>query len=599
MSFFFPLGLLGFLGIPVLLWLWRLSETKRQTIISSLVPFERLQIRPPRKRARLITNLLFWLQLAACVALALAMSRPLVHSAAAKTVLVIVDTSASLQAVDAGARVFDEGLYRLRARMASFGPATRWFVMASAPVEALTPQPVVGSAAVEQAARSFGPQDLAGSLAAASQIGQALLGHAPHATLVMTDEPRPDGLAPGVVEWIPAGKGLPNAALIGVDAQPPLCGRTESRLVAVVENFSHEPASATLYASQGVRRLAEQALTLEPGARLSVPLAIPEEAQGWVRVVLDSRRDALSLDNQAQALIRRTSAVPVVVVSDSEAFRSTLGKWLDACEGLKWSFGAAGGAGSPHVLVTDALDTPDTLAVGVIRFVQPQESEPVQPAFWLIEPDHAIGRYMAQVEPAGVRPVPSAVGMLGGEPIVWALVRGNRVPVVTALEQAGRREVNFSLQAESSADSSQALVAFFNSLRWVIGGSHTTRTGEPLTVAGLSAGEVSVTRPDGTIERLAHDGGLFRYDATHAAGSYRIAQGGKSHIVAVNFFDPLESDLRQRASSWRSPAPGSTAAIHPERPARIPIAPGLLWGAVGLLLFEWWRYSARGGGRRR
>ncbi len=59
MTLLFPLGLFGLVSVPVLVWLWRHAASTHQTNIPSLVPFANLLRRPPRRRTRLVTNLLF------------------------------------------------------------------------------------------------------------------------------------------------------------------------------------------------------------------------------------------------------------------------------------------------------------------------------------------------------------------------------------------------------------------------------------------------------------------------------------------------------------------------------------------------------------
>ncbi len=594
MSLLFPLGLLGLFSVPALLWLWRLSKTHRQTKVASLIPFEHLLAKQPRRRARLIVNLLFWLQLAACVALALALARPMFRHAAVKTILVIVDTSASMQAVGGASRVFDQGLGKLRQRMDAQGPFTQWFVMASAPVTALTPTPVATPGEAERLIRSFGPQDLAGNLAAAAQIGQALLGQAPATTLILSDEAPLSGLEEPGVEWISVGRELPNVALVGVDAEPLLCGgvAASSRLVAVVENLSDAEQSVRLAVRQEGRQLSQQTVSLAAGVRSSVPLAISNTAQGWIEVEIVSPKDALALDNRATVFLRQSEAVPVAVVSEDAAFRTTIALWLNACEGLVWSVGVPEEA-KPFILITDDSDIVDPRAIGTIRFADAASQESGQPAYWLIEEEHAIGRYLAGVEPAGVRPSAS-ITQETGKPVVWALTRGARTPVVSALEEGTRRTVTFALSAPAARDSSQVLVTFLNSLRWMIASAGTSRTGEPLALP-LASGAVNVTRPDGVTERLPHAGGLFSYDGAAQAGLYRFAQAGQTHVLAANFLDPLESNLRQRAHTWR---PGVVAASTEKSAttAQAPLAPMLLWVVVALLLLEWWAYSRKARG---
>ena len=129
MSFLAPWALLWLGSVPVLIWLWRLNATRRQTRISSLIPFEHLLRRPSRRRRRLVVNALFWLQLAALAGLALALAQPMLVRSRARTVLVILDTSASMGAERRGLQVFEEAKRTLLARIARASPGDRFFVV--------------------------------------------------------------------------------------------------------------------------------------------------------------------------------------------------------------------------------------------------------------------------------------------------------------------------------------------------------------------------------------------------------------------------------------------------------------------------------------
>ncbi|MBI2495056.1 MAG: VWA domain-containing protein, partial [Candidatus Omnitrophica bacterium] len=112
-----PLGLLGLLSLPVLLWLWRLSAARRPVHVPSLIPFEHLLRRQPRRRTRLVVNGLFWLQLAALAGLALALAQPVVFQRQANTSLIVLDTSASMGARWKGSTAFEHARRALLERI--------------------------------------------------------------------------------------------------------------------------------------------------------------------------------------------------------------------------------------------------------------------------------------------------------------------------------------------------------------------------------------------------------------------------------------------------------------------------------------------------
>jgi hypothetical protein len=145
----------------------------------------------------------------------------------------------------------------------------------------------------------------------------------------------------------------------------------------------------------------------------------------------------------------------------------------------------------------------------------------------------------------------------------------------------------------TGGDSTPLVLAFFNSLRWLMGSGSAETTGVPITLAGFHPGRVTVHRPDGTTDAVALQGGTLHYQATTLAGRYRAVQGAVTRGFAANLVDPLESNLMDRASTWRSLDPAGSGTGLPQRAAH-PLTHWLVLAALLVLLAEWWRYSTRG-----
>ena len=147
MFFLSPWSLLWLATIPVLIQLWRMVSVRRRVVIPSLVPFEHLAQRTPKRRGRLVVNLLFWLQLAALIGLAAALAQPILVRPHARLTLAVLDTSASMTATDA----FERARRALLAYVAAKPPASQLFIVTTAPVLPLLPQPTSDPVAVTRA----------------------------------------------------------------------------------------------------------------------------------------------------------------------------------------------------------------------------------------------------------------------------------------------------------------------------------------------------------------------------------------------------------------------------------------------------------------
>ena len=586
MVFLSPLGLLWLVSIPVLVWLWRLNATHRQTSVPSLIPFEHLLRRQARRRTRVVVNLLFWLQLAALIGLTLALAQPVLLRHPAKLTLIILDTSASMGARVRGTSAFEQARRKILARIRAKAPTEQLFVMTSAPVTALTPTPTSDAATLTRLVQDLRVSHLGGNLATATRIGRAVLATEPDETLVVTDEAAPNEER---VRWVSVGQPLPNLALIRLDTQGPLCTPADARVVATIQNFSDEPSTLTLEAAQDGRRLAELRAELAPRARQAFSLALPEGTSGWVEIRLVSSRDALEVDNRAWVQLTQHASIPIVVRSERLSFIRTISTWLQACPALAWTQDAPPSTG-PYLLVTDREERAASSAAATLLFLPPPAPAPVL-SHWVASFDHPISSYLAPVDVVATSLNLSPGQAVSGHPVIYGLVQGRKVPIVVADEREGRRTVSMLLDPAGSEDATPVVLAFFNSLRWLMGHLDVTTTGETLTIKGLAAGTVNVRRPDGSRDRVEAEQEGLRYEATMFAGTYRFTQGTHQVSVAVNFFDPLESNILDHPSTWGG-APVSLAAANPRRTAP-PLSNVLLWLLLVLVLTEWWLYCVK------
>jgi len=595
MSLLSPWSLLWLGAIPVLVWLWRLASTRRQLRVASLVPFEHLLRRARRRRTRLVVNALFWLQLAALIGLALALAQPVLVGRRPKTILAILDTSASMGARSGGSTAVARAQRALTRRLARKAPTDQVFLITTAPVAAVTLQPTGDGAWLARAVEAQRVHHLGGNLATTARLGQSLLGRAPDETWIATDEPPAPASAEvrpgqsGTLQWISVGRPLPNVAIVGLDAMGPLCSPADARVVATLQNFSAQRAAVKLAARQAGRRpLAEALAEIAPRARQPLALALPEGTTGWVELSLAVPADALAADNRAWVQISPAARLPVVLRFARPQLTQAVSAWLSACEAIAWAE-ASPPSGAPYLLITDDEQAAAAFTGPSMVFVLSPAARPLR-SYWVVSPDHPIGSYLSPVDVVAA-PLHLAVEpAVAGTPVVSALINGRKLPVVVAQERSEGRTVWMRFDPAGEAESIPALLAFFNSLRWLMGEAHPRTTGEAITVTGLT-GIVTVHRPDGASERLEAGRGAVHYEGATLAGLYRFRQGSSEVTEAVNFFDPLESNTLDRMTTWHAPqaSPPTTAM----RRSPSPLAPLVMWLLLVLLLVEWAWYSSR------
>jgi len=593
MSFLNPWGLLWLGSVPVLLWLWRMTSTRRRQPVSSLIPFEHLLQRQAKRRTRLIVNALFWLQLLALCGISFAVAQPLVSTHRSTVTLAVLDTSASMQAADRGSTRFAHAKQRLLHELSRKGAFEQWLLMTTAPVAPLTPEPTNDALTLRRAVDGARTADLGGNLAATVRMGRALLRAAPTKTLIITDEAAPAQEPSPALTWRTVGRPRPNVALVGLETQGPFCERAQARVIATIRNFSDAEMRVTVRARQQAKVLAEESAVVAPKVPWPCSLTLPAQTEGIVELSLTAKPDALEADDRAWITVQPVANLPIIIDSSQPAFTQAVSTWLSACPSLAWSAQAPGIAG-PYVLITDrAAPQPHDAPVSLMTFLPPSAPRPVV-SRWIVATDHPIGSYVAPLET-----VAAAVNLSEPEPgagtsVVDALIDGRRIPVVIAGEQEGWRHVLIRLDPAFDVPSTPVVLTFFNSLRWLMGSSKTLTTGEPFTLHGFAPGEAAVRRPDGSIHPVDAQTGSLRYERTDRAGTYQITQSNQQRTVAVNFLDPLESNLLTPASTWAAlPSAPATTAQGSSR-ARLPLGRLMMGALLLLLLIEWWLYSAKG-----
>lgn len=612
MQFLSPLALAWLGSIPALIWLWRYATSHRQIRIPSLVPFERLLRRAPTHRTRLLVNWLFMLQLACLLLAALALADPVLVGHSARTTLVIIDTSASMQASLGGPSAFQRAKQELLNRIARKEPHERMVLVASAPVTPLTGEPLSDKVQLRGLVQRLSPSDVGGHLALAGRIGRAMVDREPDAVLILTDEPPPVQTDPAV-EVRSFGRALPNMAIVGVDLSDPLClpGETgesphespTARLLVTVQNFSDEEQSLRLVARAPGAQDVTHTVRLLPQQREQIPLHLPVGAERLVAIRLEADRDALALDNQLIVSLGTRQQIPVVVSSERPELMHVIGRWLEACPRIAWTMLDPDLPSSADaILITDHAPLAQRWPRPSIVIAGPSaNASRLTLTHWLIDTAHPVTSYLEPLESVVTALAPSPQSLVGGlvdqgvsgEPVLWAVSEHRKIPLVLASELKGQRRVTFLLDPTATPSSVPLTLVFLNSLRWLAGSRGFGVTGEPLALEYLEPGRVRIERPDGAVEWRNHPGGVFRYEATDRAGRYRVEGQTRSIQHTVNFVNPVESNTMARASTWVTD-PSSEPPTSAETSDRYPVVHWLLPLILLILVVEWWMYSRKG-----
>ncbi len=609
MSFLSPLAFLLFsLSVPLLL-LYFLKVRRRERVISSLLLWDPA-LRDREASAffqRLQRDPLILLQLLALLALTLALARPVVtvQGQGAQRTVVILDTSASMKAIDVEPSRF---VIAQREALAFLNrlPAGAEVMLIEAGIQ---PRVVVPFSRdrdrLASALKGLEPWDLPNRLSEGIRTARALTAQDPRAQIyVFTDGAHTIGSADGRddarVHWVGVGQRGRNVGITNVAIRKTFYGAFGYQAFVSVVNFSDEPQSFTFTLDLDERPIAEQSLTLDPHVRRSVVLPFSHRGAGVVRARLGIADD-LSADNVAYAVIPPPGEIRVLLVSPGNLF---LEKVLKADPQVKLEVrtpdGYQGGMDAFDVVVLDSVSPP---RIGTGRYILINVTPPdvpleslgrlEQPIIMDWDRAHPIMRYVdfsKVVIEEGLRVRPLAAGK--------TLVEAVGGPLIYVLEEPRRKAVFFGFDLFKTDFPLRVAypVMLGNSLRWLHPAgldltSFQLRAGEPILLPvehGITAARVIT--PSGRSVEAQVTRGLASFTETGQVGVYTVVTSRGETRVAVNLASAEESDITPR------PLPPRTEAPPLEGPP-VPLQREL-WGVFALLAavllgVEGWLYWRR------
>ena len=574
MSVAAPGALWGLVVLPLIVLLYMLRTRRQDLPVSTLLLWQRARRdltahRPVRRFER---SLLLLLQLCAAALLVLALARPqlrLPGTAEAGTVIV-VDTSASMQARDVPPSRFASAVVQAHAAVDA-APGAVMVVDAAASPRIAAPFGDAGSA--HRTLASLRPTD--GPSRVDQAVTLALGQRSPGGLRVEVFTDRAGAALPGVTYHV-VGRSTANVGIAAVAVEQVQKG---SILVVQVDNAGPRAERVPLIVTQGARRLGARTVLAAPGTVTSV--ALPVAASGVVRITL-AREDVLSVDNTAHAIAgARPPRVIVAGAPDrvlAEALAAIPVRFAPAQRITAETLAAADVVilnrtppaelppGNYLLLGTTAPNLPIEVA-GRIRAPQVLRSAVRHPVMRYVSLDDvAIGE--------GLRLIPK-----GGE----VLAEGE-TPLLWAYEGDGVRAIVSAFTLDQSDLPLRVAFPIFlqNALTWLGGAERVYQAGAPIILPSRALADAELQWPDGTRQRLASSGGRFVVPAAERAGVYVFRAGTREDVLVVN---PSAEEIAIAPVY----APPATAAQGPVTARGLSdLWRALLVLAVAVLCLEWW-----------
>ena len=605
-------------GAAILTGLYLLKPRRRRVVVA----FAPLWLGGPgeRRSERWARRLRRWLSLAlqalifGLLLLAAADPRPGAADATGRTLVVLVDRSASMSATDEPGTRLGAARAQARALVAGLGPHDRALVASfAADVTAgsgFETDPRRMERAIDAVGASEEPADLGRALAFAA----AVLRGQPHPTLVLVSDGRfsddaranvawdaGDGARPSLagldVRWSRVGRRARNVALLAFAARR-LPGDPRSVEAAVtLRSFGDGPASVTLEISAGdtgapVDRVR---LTLAPGeTRRHV---LPDVAAPGARLVARLLEgDDLALDDRAYAVVPGLERLRILRVGAPNLYLDGALLSLGETVSVRGAPPAAAEASrarwaSYDVVIFDGVAPAPAPTAGHFLYLAPRGAGSPFPGRGVVhDPVFSDARkghpVLRQLDLADVNIAEAERLALGPGDVAVASSFG--APLIAARERPGLRVLALAFDVRRSDLPMRAafplLVA--NALGWLAGND--AREIVPAAVGSTArvpaprgAAHVEVRDPTGARATWPVAGDVVDVPIRRA-GFYRAGDV----TLAANASDAVESDTAPVSAL----ALGGQMLAPPDPPrgtGRRSLATLALWAAAALLLLEW------------
>ena len=606
---------------PILL-LYMLKLRRKPVTISSTMLWQKL-LRDRQANApwqRLQRNLFLLIQLLILAALVLALARPVqsVPGVAANSVIILLDASASMNAADVAPSRFEAARQIAQSLISDLPSDARMTIISAGP----DPQTLIAAQndhnalrqALEGAQPSQGPADWQAAFTLTAGAASSA-GHGSVATVIVSDGGLPDsGLPalPGEVRYLPVGQDGDNLAIAALAVR---AATNRPELFARVKNYGSLSGQAILSVYADGQILQSRQVDLESNQDQSIILSdLPPAATRFEARLLPISnqpnlfRDSLTLDNKAFAVYRPARQGSVLLVSSGNLFLEQVLSSFDGLQAFRVLPDEAGNLELPQdtfdLYVLDGL-LPDPLPQGNLLLINPPASAllPSSTVFTDTAPAEVIQSPLTDfVEWQDVH-ILQARQIL---PPDWAqtLIEAPGGPLVLAGEYLGQRiaVVTFDLHDSDLPLQLAFPILMANLIDYLqpgepyhLGDLPALQPGQRLSLPAVtSSGTLQITTPSGNsaaINAGSDSQFLLQFDQIGFYSLADPAQPDSEAIIAVNLFDPQESDISPITKLMVGQK--SIEANEQTESGRREMWPWLAAVALLILWLEWWLYHRR------
>jgi Ca-activated chloride channel homolog len=608
MSFLAPLAFAFAASIPVVIVFYLLKRKRVVKLVSSTLLWQKFladtQASAPFQKLR--KNWLLYLQILLLALAVLALTRPYFATTAkpAQLRIVILDGSASMQAVDESPSRFERARTEALKWVDSLEPTDQMVVLLAGANTEVKQSATSEKAALRRALQACAPSDSPTRLVPALKMAESLVRDRRSAEIHLFS----DGAVPELSDF--ENKALPliyhkvgqradNLGITALDARANPEDATQRAIYASVANFSSNTLSADLELLLDDQLINTVPLTI-PGGQAAPQVFKASQAKDGVFTVRLTGKDDLAADNEASIVSLLPKPVNVLLVTRGnrlleKALRAVVNVQLAVANDLT----DAGGGFDFIVLdglVPTAWPKGNVLAFRTVNTNWVESVTAVEaPVIVDWKSTHPLLRY------AGFDNVQIVKSLTARAP-TWAvsILEAPQAPLILAGDLGRQRIVWVGFDPLESNWPLRVSFPIFiaNAVDWLNPANAKNsqlliKAGDPFRLAlAESVKTAEVKLPDGSAKQLNVEGANeIVFGDTAKQGIYHLRAGTNEITFCADLLDAAESNIRPRDELKFGEYTRVTATTVQRTNME-------LWrtlAAIGLavLLFEWWWYHRR------
>jgi Ca-activated chloride channel homolog len=611
MSLLLPGALAFSIIIPVIFLFYFMRPKRQERVVSSILLWQQasqdLQASRPWQKLRITALLL--LQVLAAIVIVLVLARPatFISSPIGGNTIIILQTSASMQATDVPPSRFEAARSDITNLIDGLGPTDQLSLLTMAK----TPQVLIAfssdksqlASALQQAKVTNQNADLEQALSLATSLAA---GRTDTQILVIGDghvlQPDQTLVSSFPVRYLQIGTDAPNAALLALASQT-----FQGKLVALAQiaNYSHQQRSipVELYADGNLVGVQTAILTAGASGALQWGPLPPATRFLHARII---SQDAMTIDHEAWAIAGGSMHGRVLLVTKGNSFIEAALRLQPNIDLFETTPDKYTNGGNFDLTVFDGY-IPSSLPFGALFFVNPPTDSNVfgksgaEISISHISAGNDSPNLLNQVDLSSIHVVRKS-HQLTPAPWMQPIIVTPETPLLIAGEQNNRRigALSFDLHDSDLPLQPTFPILIYNLVNWFlplpVAGNAQVAPDLSITIqAWPGAKHITITGPDQHTVTVAPPFPVTAFNNTDKIGIYsvtQITQNQELHgAFAVNLFDPLQSRL----------TPSASLPIAQSLPFDLkgPAIPHVLreiwpWIAAFLLLVlcaEWWLFS--------